>query len=396
MPTKLLREYASKGKIQLVQWQPPSSSSSNKDEEVDDRIPAPREWLLENIKDASGLVVVIGDQVDEDLIDAAEKPENPLELKVVATMSVGYDHINKALLKERGVRLGYSASHLPHPFCTLLNSSFPSRAAPNILNAAVADLTLLLALSIMRQIPHAARLARTGQWSDFPWSPLAFCGPSLAGKTVGFFGFGAIAQTLCLRLVPFGIKRVVFTASKPKQFNVKDKYFKVLTTGDTGEILPGSTTSETIKTAPFPHAQIPVQNIPSLHDMAAEADVLFVLASASPQTYHAINRSVFMRMKRSAVVVNTSRGTLVDTDGLVNALKEGRIAGAGLDVLEGEPSTLCPFPFHASSSADTCSLLSQTSQQPTRSSPTNQSKIKSCYSRTSAPRRSKQDAQWQT
>ncbi len=175
MPTSLLQDYARSGKIQLVEFAPAAEGAKARgdddDKAVDDSIPAPRDWLLKNAAGASGVLVMLGDQVNKELIDAAGQ-----QLKVVSTMSVGYDHVDRKVLKEAGVRLGYSELSLGRcEYIQTVHSRLTSHStAPNVLNAAVADLTLLLTLMITRQVPKAGRIAREGIWKQSPWSPLAF------------------------------------------------------------------------------------------------------------------------------------------------------------------------------------------------------------------------------
>ncbi len=151
---------------------------------------------------------------------------------------------------------------------------------------------------------------------------------------------------MALRLVPFGIGRILYTTSGPKPFDISRPDFHVLRTGDTGEVIDPQNGS-TYHTAPFPTDRIPVENVVKLEDLAAKCDVLYVLASYSPATHHAINTSVLSKMKPSAFLINCSRGGLVHTDELVEALRQGQIAGVGTDVLEGEPDVPASHPLLA-------------------------------------------------
>lgn len=86
-------------------------------------------------------------------------------------------------------------------------------------------------LGATRQVPRAARIVSEGEWGNTPWGPLAFCGPSLEGKTIGFLGFGSIAQTTALSLLPFSPARVIYSASSPRPFDINDAYFGDLKSG---------------------------------------------------------------------------------------------------------------------------------------------------------------------
>lgn len=233
-------------------------------------------------------------------------------------MSVGYDHVDLPTVKQRSIRLAYT---------------------PKVLNGAVSDLTLMLILGVTRQVPRATRVVREGQWAQTPWSPLAFSGPSLEGKTIGFLGFGSIAQTTALALQHFGPAKIAYKASSPRAFNINESYFSELKEGGWDEqnalrkkIGKGTTT---------------VENIDDINELAAQSDVLIVLASLNDKTNHIINAQVLSKMKKSAYVINVARGPLIDTKALADALAKDEIAGAGLDVLEGEPNVPADHPLLA-------------------------------------------------
>ena len=159
------------------------------------------------------------------------------------------------------------------------------------------------------------------QWPGYTWSPFAFCGKQNSAttthpsRTVGFLGFGRIAQATLARLVPFGITDCLYTGN------------------------PDSTTDHSGRDAELrtKHSLRSLRRV-SLDELARESDVLFVLAPGGSATRHAINETVLKQMKRTSVLVNAARGTLVDSDALAKALGEGWIWGAGLDVIEGEPN----------------------------------------------------------
>ena len=170
------------------------------------------------------------------------------------------------------------------------------------------------------------------QWPNAPWSPFAMCGSQLSGtggspeKTVGFLGFGRIAQATLNRLVGFGITRCIYTTrigSPPK------------------EDLEGSLTEKYRSVNPVFEG---VKHV-DLKTLAQESDVLFVLAPGGAETRHIVNEELLREMKRTSVLVNTSRGSLVDSNALVKALREGWIWGAGLDVVEGEPNVSADHPL---------------------------------------------------
>jgi len=145
-------------------------------------------------------------------------------------------------------------------------------------------------------------------------------------KTVGFLGFGRIAQATLNRLVGFGIARCIYTtriASPPKRD------------------LEDSLTNKFRSVNPAFNGVMRVD----LTTLARESDVLFVLAPGGAETRHIVNEELLREMKRTGVLVNTSRGSLVDSDALAKALREGWIWGAGLDVIEGEPEVPSDHPL---------------------------------------------------
>jgi glyoxylate/hydroxypyruvate reductase len=165
----------------------------------------------------------------------------------------------------------------------------------------------------------------TCQWAQLGFGPFTLCGPQIgAGAdgskpyTVGFIGFGRIAKATLKRLAPYRISRCVYTNSK--------------TTKASAPLDPS--TEDTILAKALDIGEIFAA---PLEFVAKEADLLIVLAPGSHSTHHIVDENVLRSMKKSAVLVNTSRGTLVDTNALVTALREGWIWGAGLDVVEGEP-----------------------------------------------------------
>jgi len=232
-------------------------------------------------------------------------------LKVVSTMSVGYEHVDLAALAKRGVRLGYT---------------------PDILNDAVADVSIMLALMAGRNGGKAVSYVKNGEWPGASWAPFGWCGPQLSGtvggpkRTAGFLGFGRIAQATLNRLVGFGVTRCLYTtrAGSPPKKDLEDTL-----TGKYRTVNPGF---ESVRQV-------------DLKTLARESDTLFVLAPGGAETRHIVNEELLKEMKRTSVLVNTSRGSLVDSDALVKALREGWIWGAGLDVVDGEPDIAADHPL---------------------------------------------------
>ncbi|KAL4068571.1 hypothetical protein V8B97DRAFT_2024810 [Scleroderma yunnanense] len=243
-----------------------------------------RAWLMNNIPDATGVIVTLTDKVPRVLTK----------------------HIDLRAAAQRGLKVGYT---------------------PDVLTDAVADLSLMLALMASRNAGIAISIAQNGEWPNYPWAPFAFCGPQLSTtdtsptRKVGFLGFGRIAQATLARLVPFGITHCLYTSNPTSPTNhqrdaeLAEKYrLQAITKVD-------------------------------LDELARESDFIFVLAPGGRDTYHIVNENFLKQMKKTSVLVNASRGTLVDSDALAKALKEGWIWGAGLDVMEGEPNVTIDHPL---------------------------------------------------
>ncbi|CAE7201137.1 hypothetical protein PTNB73_05956 [Pyrenophora teres f. teres] len=272
---------AKKEELEIVQW--PSEK------------PCDRSWLLENAKGASGILVMLTDKVDEELLQAAGS-----QLKTIASFSVGTDHVDRDALKKRNIRLGYT---------------------PTCLTDAVADLTIMLILMAQRRGGECIAKVTRGEWPQMPWHPLLMTGPQIRGSTIGFLGFGRIAQASLQRLLPFGIKRVIYLTSKPGQ-PVKDDHFNLLK-----------------------NPTITIEPATSTDQLAQESDVVIVGCALTPATKHLVSTNFFAKMKKLAVIVNIARGPIIDTDALVEALDQETIFGAGLDVIENEPNITADHPI---------------------------------------------------
>jgi glyoxylate reductase len=194
-------------------------------------------------------------------------------LKVIANVAVGYNNIDVPAATERGI--------------IVTNT-------PDVLTEATADLTWALIMDITRRVSEGDRLIRRGAWKG--WSFDFMLGTGLSGKTLGIIGFGRIGRAVAARAVPFGL-RVIHSGNPANP--------------DSGAI--------------------PVDRL------LATADIVSIHCPLTPQTRHLINQAALARMKRSAYLINTSRGPVVDEAALAWALKNGIISGAALDVYEDEP-----------------------------------------------------------
>ena len=237
-------------------------------------VPIPREFLLQHIQSVEGLLCVLTDLIDEAILSKA------LSLKVVSTMAVGFDNIDVQACTRRGLPLGHT---------------------PGILTDTTADLAFGLLLCAARRLVEGANYVMAGLWKT--WSPTMLLGQDVHSATLGIVGFGRIGQAMCKRAAGFGM-RVLVTHPSP----ISGK-------GD-----------------PLPE----IQQVP-LNVLLQESDFVSLHVPLNPSTHHLINASALNQMKATAVLVNTSRGSVVDTDALYHVLLHQKIGYAALDVTDPEP-----------------------------------------------------------
>lgn len=195
-------------------------------------------------------------------------------VKIVSSFGVGYDHIDAVWAGQNGI--------------VVTNT-------PDVLNDEVADTALGLLLCTVRELPQADRYLRAGKWLERPY-PLT---GTLRDRTVGILGLGRIGKAIARRLEAFGVPVVYH--GRTAQAGVTYRYY------------------------------------PSLVDMARDVNVLMIVAPGSASTYHIVNRQVLEALGSDGIVINVGRGSVVDEQALVEALKSGTIRSAGLDVFEDEP-----------------------------------------------------------
>ncbi|XP_014886991.1 glyoxylate reductase/hydroxypyruvate reductase [Poecilia latipinna] len=236
--------------------------------------PVPRAELLKGVQGAHGLLCLLSDKIDAEVLDAAGP-----NLKVISTMSVGFDHLALDEIKKRGIRVGYT---------------------PDVLTDATAELTVALLLATARRLPEGVEEVKNGGWSS--WKPLWLCGYGLSGSTVGVIGLGRIGMAIAQRLLPFGVKRLLYAGRTAKAHAAEVN----------GEFVP-------------------------LDTLVSESDFVVVSCSLTPETQGLCDKAFFSKMKKTAVFINSSRGAVVNQEDLYEALKSGQIAAAGLDVTTPEP-----------------------------------------------------------
>jgi glyoxylate reductase len=226
--------------------------------------------LRARLADVDALVCLLTDTIDRAAIDAAPK------LKIIANVAVGYDNVDVAYARSRGI--------------VVTNT-------PDVLTESVADFTWAMILAITRRLSEGERVVRRGEWKG--WGLGFMLGTELQGKQLGLVGVGRIGRAVAARASAFRM-RVAYAAR-------------------------GTT-------------QLPDAQPLSLDQLLNTSDVVSLHVPLTPETRHLIDKKALTRMKRSAYLINTSRGPIVDEAALAWALREHLLAGAALDVYEHEPA----------------------------------------------------------
>ena len=236
--------------------------------------PPERGELLQAVRGMDGVLSTATEKIDGEVLDAAGDG-----LKVVANMAVGYDNIDVRAARERGV--------------VVTNT-------PGVLDETTADVAFMLMLAAARRLGEGERLLRAGKWEW--WGPKQLRGLDVWGKKLGILGLGRIGQAVARRARGFGMEILYHNRSR-KEDAEKELGARYL----------------------------------ELRDLLSESDFISVHTPLTDETRHLIGKEELERMKSGAVLVNTSRGPVVDEGALADALGNGRIFAAGLDVYEEEP-----------------------------------------------------------
>lgn len=238
-------------------------------------LPPPRETLLASIEGCDGVLTLLTDKVDDEFLDRAGP-----QLKVVSNFAVGFDNIDVAACTARGVAVGNT---------------------PGVLTETTADLAWALLMAAARRLVEGDRYVRAGNWKT--WGPMLLMGPDVHGATIGIVGFGRIGQAVARRAKGFGMRIVYHDLTRvPKQVEAEfDATFM------------------------------------TLDGLLRESDFVSLHTVLSPETKGLMDAERLGWMKKTAVLVNTSRGPVVDSMALVDALRDGVIAAAALDVTDPEP-----------------------------------------------------------
>ena len=224
-------------------------------------------------KDA--ILCTVGDPIGAELINKL-----PGSIKMLATFSAGFNHIDIRAAQARGI--------------VVTNT-------PDVLTDATADVAMLLILGAARRASEGDRIVRQRAWTG--WSPTHMMGTHLGGKRLGIMGMGRIGEAVAVRAQAFGME--VHYANRRGR-----------------------------RSAALPNAVLH----PDADSLLLVADILSLHAPSTPDTRHWLNRERIQKLPPGAIVVNTARGDLVDDEALIEALRSGRLAAAGLDVFDGEPT----------------------------------------------------------
>lgn len=239
----------------------------------DHELPPPPDELDRLLEGVDGVLSLVTDRIDGDALD-----RHP-DLKVISNFAVGYDNVDVNAATARGI-----------PVCN----------TPGVLTEATAELAFTLLMATARRIPEAVEYVKDGQWKT--WGPLLLLGANVTGATIGIVGFGRIGQAVAKMASGFGMTILAHDRSpETKDTHGLDVRFVDMDT------------------------------------LLAEADFVTLHVAYSPETHHLIDAGALRKMKKTAILVNTSRGPVVDTEALVTALADGELLAAGLDVTDPEP-----------------------------------------------------------
>jgi glyoxylate reductase len=233
-----------------------------------------REELLEQITGRDGVIGLLTDRIDAEFFDAARG------IKGYANFAVGFDNIDVAEATRRKI---------------------PVSNTPDVLTEATAEMAWALLFAVARRLTETERIMRAGRWPG--WGPLQFIGADIGGKTLGIFGAGRIGTSMAL---------------KSKGFNMNIIYCNPS---------PNETLEKELGACKV-----------SFEELLKQADFISIHVPLKPDTHHLFNAQAFQNMKPSAFLINTARGPIIHEAELVDALKQGDIAGAALDVYEFEPN----------------------------------------------------------
>lgn len=239
-------------------------------------VPVPREILIQEIQHVDGLLCLLTETIDAELLSYAS------HLKIISNLAVGYNNIDVKAASQKGI--------------IVTNT-------PGVLTETTADLTFALLMATARRIVEASEYLRSDQWKT--WSPMQLTGQDIYGSTIGIIGMGRIGQAVARRARGFGMNILYYSRSR------KTSLEKELGLGYC-----------------------------DLDKLLINSDFVSILIPYSPEVHHMIGARELKMMKSSSILINTARGGIVDEKALYEALKDGEIWAAGLDVFEKEPLDL--------------------------------------------------------
>lgn len=240
--------------------------------------PPPKKVIIEKVKNVDALVPLLSDKIDAEVFNAAPK------LKIVSQLAVGFDNIDVAEATKRGIYVTNT---------------------PEVLTDTTADFAWALLMAVARRVAEADRYVRSGQWK-VAWHPAMLSGRDVHGATIGVVGAGRIGYAVAKRAKGFDMK-ILFYDIDPARTEIEKN-------------LGGKKVD--------------------LDTLLRESDFVTLHPPLMKETHHLINAEKLKLMKKTAYLINNSRGPVVDEKALYEALKKGQIAGAGLDVFEQEPASL--------------------------------------------------------
>lgn len=240
-----------------------------------DDLPPPRDELLRAVAGCDGVLTLLTDRVDDEFLDAAGP-----QLKVVSNYAVGFDNVDVPACTRRGIPVGNT---------------------PGVLTETTADLAWALMMAAARRLPEGDRYVRAGKWKT--WGPLLLLGPDVHGSTLGVVGFGRIGQAIARRAAGFGMTILYHDVHR----------------------------AEAAVEAAYSATFLP------LEELLAQSDFVSLHVNLTPETRGLMNAEKLGWMKPTAVLVNTSRGPVIDQPALADALRSGKLFAAALDVTDPEP-----------------------------------------------------------
>jgi len=239
----------------------------------EENIPVPRDVLMKEVENVDGLICFLTEKIDEEVLNKAQ------QLKIISNVAVGYNNIDVHFAARKGI--------------IVTNT-------PGVLTETTADLTFALLMAAARRVVNASDFLRSGEWGA--WSLMQLTGQDIYGATLGIIGLGRIGEALVKRAKGFDMNVIYYNRTRKLE---KERDLAI--------------------------------HYVELKELLQQSDYVCLLLPYSAEVHHLIGKEELSLMKRSAILINTARGGLVDEEALYQALRDGEIWGAGLDVFEQEP-----------------------------------------------------------